>query len=508
MDPSNVRVRFAPSPTGPLHLGGVRTALYNYLFAKKMGGTLVLRIEDTDRTRFVPTAEQYILDSFAWCGIQFDEDPVKGGPYGPYRQSERSETYRSYAAMLIENGSAYYAFDTEDELDQERQRHDHKNPFQYDCTTRDRMKNSLTLSKEETEAWIASGNPYAVRLKVPAGEEIRFNDLIRGEIVVKSEHIDDKVLFKSDGLPTYHLANVVDDHLMQITHVIRGEEWLPSAPLHVLLYRSLGWTDSMPHFAHLPLILKPDGNGKLSKRDGDRLGFPVFPMSWNDPLTREISKGYKDYGFLPDAFLNMLALLGWNPGNDLEIMSLDEMIQHFTIDRIGKSGAKFDWEKARWINHQYLSRKSDEELAGYLQIQLQENGLSFDNLYVTKVVGLIRERVFVIPDLWTQSWFFFMAPGQYDQQVVQKIWQPDTASLVAEFAKRASEMQDFSKDTLHVAVQDFIALKGIKTGALMNPLRLLTVGSNQGPGMMDLAETLGKTEFLSRIEVGLKNVYL
>src|SRR5512138_202300 len=371
MEKGPIRVRFAPSPTGPLHLGGVRTALYNYLFARKYNGKLILRIEDTDQSRFVAEAEPYILESFSWCGITFDEDVVKGGPFAPYRQSERHELYRDYIMKLISNGSAYYAFDTEEELNTKREEFRVRNEtFQYDCRTRKHLRNSLTLSGEEVSALLSAGQPYAIRLRVPEGEVIRFSDLIRGEIHVQSENIDDKVLFKSDGLPTYHLANVVDDHLMEITHVIRGEEWLPSAPLHVLLYKSFGWADTMPLFAHLPLILKPDGNGKLSKRDGDRLGFPVFPLEWTDPVSRETSRGYREYGFLPEAFINMLALLGWNPGHDREIMDREELIDLFSLERIGKSGAKFDWEKARWFNHQYLQKKSNEELALLLQKDL------------------------------------------------------------------------------------------------------------------------------------------
>jgi glutamyl-tRNA synthetase len=504
MNRDNVRVRFAPSPTGPLHLGGVRTALYNYLFARNLGGKLILRIEDTDQTRFVPTAEAYILESFAWCGIDFDEDVVKGGPFAPYRQSERSVIYREYIEKLIGNGTAYYAFDTEEELNAKREALKGQNQtFQYDCMTRAEMKNSLTLPAAEAAALIKSGSPYAVRLKVPAGEVIRFSDLIRGEIEVHSENIDDKVLFKSDGLPTYHLANVVDDHLMEISHVIRGEEWLPSAPLHVLLYRSFGWEDTMPYFAHLPLILKPDGNGKLSKRDGDRLGFPVFPLEWTDPVSGETSRGYREYGFLPEAFLNMLALLGWNPGHDKEIMGRDELISLFSIDRVGKSGAKFDWEKARWFNHQYIQSMSNEQLAMSMKPDLEKNGVSADPDYIARVCGLVRERAFLVPDLWASSWFFFRAPDAYDEQAVKKNWNPETGELVRAFANEASAMNEWTHDAIHALVQEFTARKGVKTGQLMTPLRLLMVGSNQGPGMMDLAALIGKDEFLRRVSSGL-----
>jgi glutamyl-tRNA synthetase len=504
MTRENVRVRFAPSPTGPLHLGGVRTALYNYLFARHHNGKLILRIEDTDQTRFVPTAEGYILDSFAWCGVTFDEDVVSGGPFAPYRQSERTAIYRGYVQKLIDSGNAYYAFDTEEELTLRREALKVENiTFQYDCKSRMGMKNSLTFTPEETEGWLASGKPYVVRLKVPVGVVVNFSDLIRGDISVHSENIDDKVLFKSDGLPTYHLANVVDDHLMEISHVIRGEEWLPSAPLHVLLYRSFGWENSMPLFAHLPLILKPDGNGKLSKRDGDRLGFPVFPLEWTDPVSGESSMGYKEHGFLPEAFINMLALLGWNPGHDKELMGLDELTALFSIERIGKSGAKFDWEKARWFNHQYLQKKTNAELAALLEPQLIKHKIVPDFQYITKVVGLIRDRAFLVPDLWSNAWFFFIPPSSYDEQAIKKALTADTVKLVRAFAEEAAAMVPWTHDTIHSLVQDFIARNGIKTGQLMTPLRLLAVGSNQGPGMMDIAEVLGKEEFLARIVKGL-----
>jgi glutamyl-tRNA synthetase len=504
MNRDQIRVRFAPSPTGPLHLGGVRTALYNYLFARKNNGKLILRIEDTDQARFVPTAESFILESFSWCGITFDEDVVKGGPFAPYRQSERSQIYREHVMQLIANGSAYFAFDTEEELNARREESKTRGEtFQYDCRTRKHLRNSLTLLPDETAALLAAGEPYAIRLKVPEGEVIRFSDLIRGEIHVQSENIDDKVLFKSDGMPTYHLANVVDDHLMEISHVIRGEEWLPSAPLHVLLYKSFGWSGTMPLFAHLPLILKPDGNGKLSKRDGDRLGFPVFPLEWTDPVSRETSRGYRDYGFLPEAFINMLALLGWNPGHDKEIMGMEEMISLFSIERIGKSGAKFDWEKARWFNHQYMQKKSNDELALLLVPDLLKEGIQPDLQYMAKVCGLIRERAFLISDLWVNSWFFFRPPGTYDEQALKKIWTPGTARLVRSFAAEANTLEVWTHDSIHGVVQDFAQRNGVKMGQLMSPLRILIVGSNQGPGIMDLAELIGKEEFLRRIEAGL-----
>jgi glutamyl-tRNA synthetase len=505
MNQNNVRVRFAPSPTGPLHLGGVRTALYNYLFARNMGGKLILRIEDTDQSRFVPTAEKYITDSFKWCGINFDEDVEKGGPFAPYKQSERSEIYKQYAARLIQNGSAYYAFDTEEELNAKRDAYkEKKETFQYDCRTRMGMNNSLTCTPEAVAEWLSSGKPYVIRLKVPEGEVVRFHDLIRGEINVHTENIDDKVLFKSDGLPTYHLANVVDDHLMEISHVIRGEEWLPSAPLHVLLYRSFGWEDSMPLFAHLPLILKPDGNGKLSKRDGDRLGFPVFPLEWTDFVSRETSKGYKDYGFLPESFVNMLALLGWNPGHDMEVMSMDEMIALFSIERIGKSGAKFDWEKAKWFNHQYLQKKSNEALAELLQPYLQQHNINADPSFVATICGMIKERAFLIPDLWENSWFFFKAPESLDEKAIAKTWTPETTSLILDFSAALESLGAFDHESLHTLMQSYTTSKNIKMGQLLTPLRLLVVGSNQGPGMIDLFLVLGKAEIASRILRGIE----
>ena len=413
MNNKKIRVRFAPSPTGPLHIGGVRTALYNYLFAKKLGGEVILRIEDTDQNRYVAGAEKYILESLEWCGIHFDEDSVKGGPHGPYRQSDRKNIYREYAERLVQSGFAYYAFDSEEELAQMRERLKgaHAQQAQYGPATRMDMRNSLTLSPDVLGDLQSSGAPYVIRIKIPENEEVRVNDLIRGEVVVHSSNLDDKVLFKSDGWPTYHLANIVDDHAMAITHVIRGEEWLPSAPLHVLLYRYLGWEETMPLFAHLPLLLKPDGNGKLSKRDGDRLGFPVFPLQWTDPLTKEISSGYRESGYLPDAFVNMLAFLGWNPGTDQEIYSMEELISAFSLERVGKHGSKFDPEKARWYNHQYLQRKTDDELADLLWPILRENGVHPLPEYVVRVIGLMRERVTLVSDLWSQSCYFFRAPS-------------------------------------------------------------------------------------------------
>jgi glutamyl-tRNA synthetase len=508
MKDQHIRVRFAPSPTGPLHIGGVRTALYNFLFARKLGGTMILRIEDTDQTRFVPGAEAYIVNSLAWCGLDFDESPEKGGPHAPYRQSERSDIYRDYISRLIENGHAYYAFDTETELNalRDQAKANGGRTFQYDQQTRKTLQNSLTLPEPEWRKLMESGAPYVVRIKIPENEQVVVHDLIRGEVVVNTANLDDKVLFKSDGLPTYHLANVVDDYLMKITHVIRGEEWLPSAPLHLLLYRFFGWEDIMPKFAHLPLILKPDGNGKLSKRDGDRLGFPVFPTEWKDPKTEEIYSGYRESGYLPEAVINILAHLGWNPGTEQELFTMAELIQQFSLERVGKHGSKFDPEKAKWFNHQYMQRKSDDELALLLKPYLTQHGVALSEDFLTKVIRVVRERAVLVPDLWNTSWFFFTRPEQYDQQVYQKIWQPGTTGWISNFAKEVEKMDVFNKDTLHALVQEFTTSAGVKMGQLMNPLRLLMVGSNQGPGMMDLADVLGKEEFLERIETGIEKL--
>ena len=508
MKDSMIRVRFAPSPTGPLHIGGVRTALYNYLFARKYGGKLILRIEDTDQNRQVTTAEEYIMESLDWCGILFDEDPRKGGPYGPYRQSERKEIYGHYALQLVRNKFAYYAFDTEEELDQMRQRLKISDPAfaQYGPATRLEMKNSLTLTENEVHQRLKDGAPYVIRIKIPENEEIVVNDLIRGEVVVHSHNLDDKVLFKSDGWPTYHLANIVDDHLMEITHVIRGEEWLPSAPLHILLYRYMGWEAEMPKFAHLPLLLKPDGNGKLSKRDGDRLGFPVFPLQWTDPGTQEVSSGYREAGYLPEAFINILAFLGWNPGTEQELFSLQELIDQFSLERIGKHGSKFDPDKAKWFNHQYLKRKTNEELAGLLSPIIENRGLKFDFQYIVTVCALIRDRVYLTPDLWNNSWFFFIPPSVYSQQVKQKIWKPETPGLVKAFLEEAGKLAEWNKDNLHAMLDVFLAGHNAKMGQLMNPLRLLVVGDNQGPGMTDIAAILGKEETIRRIRVGLEKI--
>ena len=511
MDNKENRVRFAPSPTGPLHIGGVRTALYNYLFAKKSGGKVILRIEDTDQQRYVKGTEEYILESFSWCGIQFDEDVLRGGPYGPYRQSERREIYRDYAEQLVAKGAAYYAFDSEEELDNLRTHANTEdvNAAQYGPATRMKMKNSLTLAPEEVAEKLARNEPHVIRILIPENEDIRMNDLIRGEIMVKSSNLDDKVLFKSDGWPTYHLANIVDDHLMEITHVIRGEEWLPSLPLHVLLYRYMGWEGTMPLFAHLPLLLKPDGHGKLSKRDGDRLGFPVFPLEWTDPVTGERSSGYRESGYLPEAFLNMLAFLGWNPGTEQEIFTIDQLIAEFSLERVGKHGSKFDPEKAKWFNHQFIQKKSNAELAEILrQSSVFSQQYSAGNLqtvetcFMEEVCGLIKDRVALVPDLWKNAACFFVPPEAFSEQDVKKLWKPETSAVVGSFAEEAKQLPEWNKETIHELVEKFVAAKEIKTGQLMTPLRLLVVGSIHGPGMMEILGLLGKEESLRRIVNG------
>ncbi len=499
-----VRVRFAPSPTGPLHIGGVRTALYNYLFARKMGGKFILRIEDTDQGRFVPGAEQYIIDSLSWSGIVFDEGVHIGGPYAPYRQSDRKEIYHQYAQHLIENETAYYAFDTPQELEAIRKDHEsRKETFQYGPQTRWGLKNSLTLPDNAVKEMLDAGMHYVIRVKIPEHETITVHDMIRGIVTVDSALLDDKVLYKSDGMPTYHLANVVDDYLMKISHVIRGEEWLPSAPLHVLLYRYFGWEKDMPEFAHLPLLLKPDGNGKLSKRDGDRLGFPVFPMRWTDPVSGEVSSGYRESGYLPEAFINMLAFLGWNPGTEQELFPMDELIDCFSIDRVSKSGAKFDVEKAHWYNHQYLSKKSPAELAVFLMPILEGKGISSEPVFVENVCELIHDRAVLIPDLWEQSHFFFLEPSLYDDKVVAKIWKAETPALLGEYIPVLEATEPFTKENIEISTKDFVQGKAIGMGQLMNPLRLCVVGTNAGPGMMDMMALIGKEFIITRIKKGI-----
>ena len=497
MSERKVRVRFAPSPTGALHIGGVRTALYNYLFARQHGGELVFRIEDTDSNRFVPGAEEYILDSFKWLGIQFDEGVTFGGEHGPYRQSERRDIYKKYVQQLLDNSKAYIAFDTPEEL--EAKRAEIAN-FQYDASVRMSLRNSLTLSKEEVEQLIADGKQYVVRIKIEPNENVVVNDLIRNEVVINSSILDDKVLYKSaDELPTYHLANIVDDHLMEISHVIRGEEWLPSAPLHVLLYRAFGWEDTMPAFAHLPLLLKPEGNGKLSKRDGDRLGFPVFPLQWNDPKTGEISSGYREAGYLPEAVLNFLALLGWNPGNDQEVMSLSEMVELFNLSRCSKSGAKFDYKKGIWFNHTYIQQKPNEEVAKLFIPFLKEHGVEADFDKVALVVGMMKDRVNFISELWDASSFFFVAPTAYDEKTAKKRWKEDSAKCMTELAELLSSIEDFTPQNQETIVMNWIAEQGYHTGNIMNAFRLALVGEGKGPHMFDISWILGKDETLTRI---------
>jgi len=492
-----VRVRFAPSPTGALHIGGVRTALYNYLFARQHGGDLIFRIEDTDSHRFVPGAEEYIIEAFQWLGIKFDEGVSFGGNHGPYRQSERRDIYKKYVDILINNGKAYIAFDTPEELESKRAEVAN---FQYDASTRLTMRNSLTLSSDEVKVLIDGGCQYVVRMKIEPDENVIVNDLIRGEVVINSSVLDDKVLYKSaDQLPTYHLANIVDDHLMEVTHVIRGEEWLPSAPLHVLLYRAFDWLDTMPVFAHLPLLLKPDGNGKLSKRDGDRLGFPVFPLQWVDPKTGDISLGYRESGYLPEAVINFLALLGWNPGNDQEILSMDELIKLFDIHRCSKAGAKFDYEKGKWFNHQYIQLKPNEEIATLFAPYLKENGVNAPFEKVITVVGLMKERVSFVKELWDQCKFFFVAPKEYDEKTVKKRWKEESPIQMIELAEVLEKIEDFSLANQEKIVVEWIAKKEYHLGNIMNAFRLALVGEGKGPHMFDISSVLGKEETIVRL---------
>lgn len=497
MSERKVRVRFAPSPTGALHIGGVRTALYNYLFAKQNGGELIFRIEDTDSSRFVPGAEEYIIESFRWLGIKFDEGVSFGGSHGPYRQSERRAIYKKYVDQLLDEGRAYIAFDTPEEL--EAKRTEIKN-FQYDAHTRSLMRNSLTMPKEEVDRLVADGAQYVVRFKVEPGEDVHVHDMIRGDVVVKSDILDDKVLYKSaDELPTYHLANIVDDHLMEVTHVIRGEEWLPSAPLHVLLYRAFGWEDTMPRFAHLPLLLKPDGKGKLSKRDGDRLGFPVFPLEWHDPKTGEVSRGYREEGYFPEAVINFLALLGWNPGTEQELFTLDELVKLFDITKCSKAGARFDYKKCIWFNHEYILRKSNEEIAGLFAPVVAGNGVDEPLERVTQVVAMMKDRVDFVKELWPLCSFFFIPPTEYDEKTVRKRWKADSPQVMAELADVLEGLDDFSLDNQERVVMAWVEDKGYKLGDVMNAFRLALVGIGKGPGMFDISAFLGKEETLRRL---------
>lgn len=500
-----VRVRFAPSPTGPLHIGGVRTALYNYIFARQNGGDMILRIEDTDSRRFVPGAEEYIIESLEWLGIHFDEGVGYGGQHGPYRQSERREIYREYVKRLLDNDKAYIAFDTPEELEKARQEIPN---FQYDSHTRSSMRNSLTLPKEEVDKLIADGHQYVVRFKVEPDRDVVVNDRIRGKVVINSNIIDDKVLYKSaDDLPTYHLANIVDDHLMEVSHVIRGEEWLPSAPLHVLLYEAFGWSDTMPEFVHLPLLLKPVGNGKLSKRDGDKLGFPVFPLEWHDPASGEISSGYREKGYLPEAVVNFLALLGWNPGDDSEMMSMDDLIAKFSLDHCSKSGAKFDFKKGIWFNHEYLGNADNDTLAELLKPTLAQNGADgFAPEYVAKAIGMVKGRADLVPDLWTQGDFFFKAPEAYAEKDVKKRWSAETPRIMEELIEVLEGIDDMTSANAEKIVLDWIAAKGYHLGNVMNAFRLAVVGACRGPHMFDITELMPKQEVIARIRRAIKEI--
>lgn len=498
MSERKVRVRFAPSPTGPLHIGGVRTALFNYLFARQHGGDLVFRIEDTDSNRFVPGAEEYILEAFQWLGIKFDEGVSFGGEHGPYRQSERRDIYKKYVKQLIDNGKAYYAFDTPEELAKKREE---VSNFQYDASTRMQMRNSLALERTEWEHLITDGTQYTVRFKVEPGQEIVVNDMIRGDVHVKSDILDDKVLYKSvDDLPTYHLANIVDDHLMEISHVIRGEEWLPSAPLHVLLYKAFGWEETMPAFAHLPLLLKPEGKGKLSKRDGDRLGFPVFPLEWHDPKTNEVSSGYRESGYFPEAVVNFLALLGWNPGTEQELFSLDELVQAFDIRKCSKSGAKFDYQKGIWVNHEYMLRKDDDEIAREFAAVVANNGVDESYERVKQVVHMMKDRVNFVKELWPLCSFFFIAPTEYDEKTTRKRWKDYSPQQMTELMEVLSGVEDFSIEGQEAVVEKWMEDKGYKRGDIMNAFRLTLVGIGKGPGMFDISAFLGKEETLKRMK--------
>jgi glutamyl-tRNA synthetase len=497
-------VRFAPSPTGALHIGGVRTALYNYLFAKKHHGDFILRIEDTDSQRFVPGAEEYIIEALTWLGLQFDEGTHLGGAYAPYRQSDRKDIYKKYVDVLLEKGAAYIAFDTPAELAAKREL---VGNFQYDASTRGSMRNSLTLSKEEVKALIDAGDQYVVRFKIDPNQDVLVNDVIRGEVKYNSSVLDDKVLYKSaDQLPTYHLANIVDDHLMEISHVIRGEEWLPSSPLHVLLYRAFGWEDTMPLFAHLPLLLKPEGNGKLSKRDGDRLGFPVFPLEWKDPASGEISSGYRESGYLPEAVINFLALLGWNPGNDQEIMTMTELIDLFSLEKCSKSGAKFDYEKGKWFNHQYIQLRPNSEIAKIFYPILEDKGIDVPVEYVETVVGLVKERVSFVKELWGQSSFFFIAPTAYDEKVVKKRWKEESPAQMTELIEVLKGIDDFSAHNQEEIVKGWIESKGYHLGNVMNAFRLALVGESKGPHIFDITAAIGKDEAIARLEKAILNI--
>lgn len=503
-----VRVRFAPSPTGPLHIGGVRTAIFNYLFAKKHNGIFILRIEDTDQNRFVSGAEEYIIESLKWLSIEPDEGVGKNGSFGPYRQSERKDIYEKYAHQLISDGHAYYAFDTPSELENMRNRlksEKHSNQ-QYNAKTRVDMLNSLTLSQVEVQQRLANKESYVIRLKLPENEEIKFHDAVLGDFTFHSTQLDDKILFKSDGMPTYHLANVVDDHLMQISHVIRGSEWTNSTPSHILLYRYLGWENELPVFAHLPLLLKPDGQGKLSKRDGDRLGFPVFPIDWKNPETQEIFKGYRESGYSPEAFLNFLVLLGWNPGTDKEIFSMSELIDSFSLERVGKSGSKFDLDKARWFQHHYLQNKPISEIRSEFINTLNENGINHTRFKIDSIIELVRERASFVSDFWELTNYFFIAPKSYDSKVIKKRWKENIPEILTEIIAKLSVLDNFNADEIESTIKQHISSHGLNMGHVLSSLRLTLVGSASGPSIFDIMALLTKEESIIRIQNGIKNI--
>ena len=500
---AKVRVRFAPSPTGPLHIGGVRTALYNYLFAKKHKGDFILRIEDTDQNRFVEGAEEYIKESLEWCGIPYDEGPGKEGKFGPYRQSERKEIYKKYADALIESGNAYFAFDTAEALDEHRKQHEEKGKtFIYNWHNRLKLDNSLSLNKEELQKRLESGEEYVIRFKAPEGETLKLEDEIRGEMSIDTSVLDDKVLFKSDGMPTYHLANIVDDHLMEITHVIRGEEWLPSLALHVLLYRAFGW--EVPKFAHLPLILKPQGKGKLSKRDGDKMGFPVFPLEWKDPKSSEVSSGYREEGYFPAAVTNMLAFLGWNPGTEQEFFKLNELVEAFELSRVQKAGAKFDPEKTKWFQQHYLQQADLEVLTDKFVKVLEDKKVNSERDFAKAVVSLMKERAVFVQDIWEQGYFFFIGPTSYDPKNAKKAWKEDTAKLMLELVELYKNQEDFKAEAVQERTKAWIGEKEVGFGKVMQPLRLALVGSLQGPDLFVIAEYIGKQESIARIQKAIE----
>ncbi len=501
-----VRVRFAPSPTGGLHLGGVRTVLYNFLFARHFGGDFILRIEDTDQSRFVEGAENYIVECLHWCGMFPDESPATGGPYAPYRQSERKSNYRAYAEKLVADGFAYYAFDTPEELDEMRTRYKSElNPSpQYDYQLRTKMRNSLTLSVDEVTRFISEGVPYVIRIKMPDQEIVHFIDMIRGEVSFNTATVDDKVLLKNDGMPTYHLAVVVDDYTMKITHAFRGEEWLPSAPVHILLWKYLGWLDEMPQWAHLPLILKPDGNGKLSKRDGDRLGFPVFAMNWTDPRTNDSTQGFRERGFLPEAFVNMLAMLGWNDGSSQEIFTMDELIARFSMDRVHKGGAKFDFEKAKWFNHEWIKRSTAARLFPDVKKILESNNLSVtDDSYLLQVIDMVKERCTLLPDFYEQSKFFFAAPDTIDADSIRPKWTPEKQLFFTDLQNLLAGLPDYSAALIESTFKELALARNIKVGELQLPFRIMLVGGKFGPAVFDIAAAIGKDQTMLRLKNGL-----